>query len=110
MTQRLLAGPPLEAGAESWAAHRSRLGPLPGHSRGADVIRAIGEAGLLGRGGAAFPVARKWSTVAERAKGHAVVLANGAEGEPLGAKDRVLMRTRPHLVIDGALLAADAVG
>jgi NADH:ubiquinone oxidoreductase subunit F (NADH-binding) len=110
MTQRLLAGPPLEAGAESYAAHRARLGPMPGPSGRNDAIRAIAEAGLLGRGGAAFPVARKWSTVAERAAGHAIVLANGAEGEPLGAKDRVLMRTRPHLVLDGAILAADAVG
>ena len=110
MSQRLLAGPPLEAGAESWAAHRARLGPMPGPSGRTDIVRSIGEAGLLGRGGAAFPVARKWSSVAERANERAVVLANGAEGEPLGAKDRVLMRTRPHLVIDGALLAADAVG
>jgi NADH:ubiquinone oxidoreductase subunit F (NADH-binding) len=38
------------------------------------------------------------------------VLVNGAEGEPLSAKDRALMASRPHLVIDGALLAAGAVG
>jgi len=110
MTERLLAGPPLDAGPESYAAHRTRLGPLPGDSGRGEVIQAIAQAGLLGRGGASFPVARKWSTVAERAGGRAVVLANGAEGEPLGAKDRVLMRSRPHLVIDGALLAAGAVG
>ncbi len=66
--------------------------------------------GLLGRGGAGFPVARKWASVAGRANGDAIVLANGAEGEPLSAKDRVLMATRPHLVLDGAELAADAVG
>jgi NADH:ubiquinone oxidoreductase subunit F (NADH-binding) len=110
VTQRLLAGPPLEAGAESYAAHRSRLGALPVAAGRGGTIQAIAEAGLLGRGGASFPVARKWSTVAERPRGRAVVLANGAEGEPLGAKDRVLIRSRPHLVIDGALLAADAVG
>jgi NADH:ubiquinone oxidoreductase subunit F (NADH-binding) len=69
----------------------------------------IEASGLLGRGGAAFPVARKWRTVAERG-GDARVLVNGAEGEPLSAKDRAVMTLRPHLVVDGALLAADAVG
>jgi NADH:ubiquinone oxidoreductase subunit F (NADH-binding) len=66
--------------------------------------------GLLGRGGAGFPVGRKWRAVADRSDGHAVVLANGAEGEPLSRKDRSLMAARPHLVIDGALLAAREVG
>jgi NADH:ubiquinone oxidoreductase subunit F (NADH-binding) len=66
--------------------------------------------GILGRGGAGFPVGRKWRSVAERSGGRAAVLANGAEGEPLSAKDRNLMALRPHLVIDGAVLAARAVG
>ena len=74
------------------------------------LIGELESANLLGRGGAAFPVGRKWRAVAERASGRAVVLANGAEGEPLSLKDRTLMATRPHLVIDGALLAAEAVG
>src|SRR5207237_2235785 len=42
--------------------------------------------------------------------GGARLLVNGAEGEPLSAKDRVLMSARPHLVLDGALLAARVVG
>jgi NADH:ubiquinone oxidoreductase subunit F (NADH-binding) len=66
--------------------------------------------GLQGRGGAGFPVGRKWRSVAERSGGRAVVLANGAEGELLSMKDRTLMAARPHLVLDGALLAAEAVG
>ena len=74
------------------------------------LIGRLEAANLLGRGGAGFPVGRKWRAVADRANGRAVVLANGAEGEPLSLKDRTLMATRPHLVIDGALLAADAVG
>ncbi len=110
MTARILAGPPSAAGAESFPDHRRRLGPMPPIAERREVIGLLAASGLLGRGGAGFPVARKWSTVAERGAGAAVVLANGAEGEPLSAKDRTLMATRPHLVLDGAELAADAVG
>ncbi|HXN01244.1 MAG TPA: NADH-ubiquinone oxidoreductase-F iron-sulfur binding region domain-containing protein [Candidatus Dormibacteraeota bacterium] len=94
---------------ESLAAHRQRLGPLPALPSG-ELIAELESSGLLGRGGAGFPVGRKWRAVAERSSGRAVVLANGAEGEPLSRKDRSLMAARPHLVIDGALLAAQAVG
>ena len=97
------------AGAESLTAHLHRLGPMPALPSGA-LIAEVEASGLLGRGGAGFPVGRKWRAVAERAAGGAVVLANGAEGEPLSFKDRSLMTARPHLVIDGALLAARAVG
>jgi NADH:ubiquinone oxidoreductase subunit F (NADH-binding) len=108
---RLLGGPDLQAGAEPYSEHLRRLGELPPAEDRLDLIAAIEAAGLLGRGGASFPVGRKWRSVAERsAGGGAVVLANGAEGEPLSAKDRTLMALRPHLVLDGAELAADAVG
>ncbi len=100
---------PLGPAAESLAAHRQRLGPLP-KLPSDQLIAELEASGLLGRGGAGFPVGRKWRAVAERASGGAVVLANGAEGEPLSLKDRSLMAGRPHLVIDGALLAARAVG
>jgi NADH:ubiquinone oxidoreductase subunit F (NADH-binding) len=95
--------------AESLAMHRQRLGPLPALPSG-ELIAELESSGLLGRGGAGFPVGRKWRAVAERSSGRAVVLANGAEGEPLSRKDRSLMAARPHLVIDGAMLAARAVG
>lgn len=109
-TSQLRSGPSLEAGAESLGSHHRRIGALPSTSR-AELIAQIEASGLLGRGGAGFPVGRKWRSVAQRASGgKAVVLANGAEGEPLSLKDRSLMASRPHLVIDGALLAARAVG
>ncbi|HVS42542.1 MAG TPA: NADH-ubiquinone oxidoreductase-F iron-sulfur binding region domain-containing protein [Candidatus Dormibacteraeota bacterium] len=104
----LLAGPDPLGGAENAASHLSRLGPLP--VPGPGLIPALERSDLRGRGGAAFPVGRKWRSVAERRGGSPVVLVNGAEGEPLSRKDRVLMEARPHLVLDGAALAAAAVG
>ncbi len=80
-------------------------GPRP---KGGDaLIAAVHEAGLTGRGGAAFPTAIKLEAVRHRRRG--VVVANGTEGEPASWKDKVLLRRNPHLVIDGALLAAEAV-
>lgn len=101
------SGPDPRLGPERWYDHQRRLGPVP---TAAGLITVLEHSGLRGRGGAAFPVGRKWRSVAERRRGPAVVLANGAEGEPLSLKDRTLLAARPHLVIDGALLAALAVG
>jgi len=106
----LLAGRSLSAGPETYAEHVARVGPLPAGRARTDVIAGLEASGLLGRGGAGFPVGRKWRTVAERATGGAIVLANGAEGEPLSAKDRAVMSVRPHALIDGMILAAQAVG
>ncbi len=106
----LLAGRSLSAGAETLAEHRARLGPLPLAADRNDLIRVLEASGLAGRGGGAFPVGRKWRAVAERPDGPAVLLANGAEGEPLSAKDRAVMTVRPHALIDGLLVAARAVG
>jgi len=78
--------------------------PLP--RAGHELIDRIEKAGLLGRGGAAFPAATKWRAVADRSRGDAVVVVNGAEGEPQSHKDRLLMTSRPHLVLDGAFLAS----
>lgn len=75
-----------------------------------DVVRSwVADAGLQGRGGAWFPLARKWEAAVE-ADGIPVVVVNGAEDEPGSRKDRHLMATRPHLVLDGAVVAATAVG
>jgi len=91
--------------------HTARYGPQPsGLSRPQRqaLIAEVGRAGLTGRGGAGFPTARKLAAVAA---GHApVVVANGTEGEPACLKDRVLMARSPHLVLDGAVLAAELTG
>ena len=64
--------------------------------------------GLRGRGGAAFPVATKWEAAWSQPGPRAVVV-NGAEDEPGSLKDRYLLATRPHLVLEGALCSARAL-
>jgi NADH:ubiquinone oxidoreductase subunit F (NADH-binding) len=107
--RRLFDGPAIDGRPETLGSHVARLGAVPRPRDPRALIDEIERAGLLGRGGAGFPVGRKWRALADRRRGRAVVVANGAEGEPASAKDRVLMANRPHLVVDGALLAAEAV-
>lgn len=73
-----------------------------------ELLDTVQASGLLGRGGAAFPLAVKLRTVRDngRAAGGAVVIANGEEGEPASIKDRWLLRNRPHAILDGLRLAA----
>src|ERR1700716_487705 len=75
---------------------------------GPALIEAVERSGLRGRGGGDFPTARKLRSVSGRKRSTLVV--NGAEGEPASAKDRLLLATLPHLVLDGAVLTAAAVG
>jgi NADH:ubiquinone oxidoreductase subunit F (NADH-binding) len=102
-----MAGPSPTGGYERFDDHVRRLGARP--SGGDWLIDVVGQSGLRGRGGAWFPTARKWAAVAEHSDGHAVIVINAEEGEPLSAKDRVLLTLRPHLVLDGAVLAAEAL-
>lgn len=101
-TPRLLTPGPLDLRAER---RRGTYAP----PLCADVIAELEAAGLRGRGGAGFPAHVKWRAVAE-AEGPRVVVANGEEGEPASSKDRWLLTNRPHLVLDGLLLAARTVG
>jgi NADH:ubiquinone oxidoreductase subunit F (NADH-binding) len=80
--------------------------PLPVLANG-QLIGLLREAGLTGHGGAGFPTWRKLTAVA--AGSRAVVIGNGAEGEPASAKDKTLLTRAPHLVLDGLQLAATAV-
>jgi NADH:ubiquinone oxidoreductase subunit F (NADH-binding) len=98
--------------------HLDLHGPLPptgGRGRRRErhpadgMIDEIERSGLLGRGGASFPTATKMRAVAD-ARGRALVVLNGAEGEPASLKDRTLMEMLPHLVLDGGILAARVVG
>lgn len=103
---RLLAGPPRR---EDLAEHLARVGSLPYPLDGPDLLEAIEESGLAGRGGGYFPLARKMS-VAVASPGTPLVVVNATEGEPAVAKDGLLMSMRPHLILDGAEVVAAAVG
>src|SRR5688500_7541563 len=76
------------------------------------VIAELEASGLRGRGGAGFPTGRKWRTVAANRSDvvATTVVVNGAEGEPGTFKDRAILMANPYSVIEGALIAAHAVG
>ena len=104
-------GPALLAGlgsGPSLAAHREQYGDLPRLALD-DLVDAVDDVGLRGRGGAAFPFAIKLRTAADGAR-RPVVVVNLSEGEPASSKDSALARTRPHLVLDGAVATARALG
>jgi NADH:ubiquinone oxidoreductase subunit F (NADH-binding) len=96
------------------ADHLRRYGPPPVTAVGdggtaVPLVEAVEAAGLTGRGGAGFPTARKLRAVAE-GRGRPVVVVNAMESEPASRKDEFLIAVAPHLVLDGAVLAAAAVG
>lgn len=92
--------------------HLAVHGPLPAY--GPEDLAALAERiDLRGRGGAGFPFARKLRAVLRTAAardGRTAVVVNGSEGEPSCLKDTAVLLHTPHLVLDGALLAAAAVG
>jgi NADH-quinone oxidoreductase subunit F len=77
----------------------------------AATIEEIEASGLRGRGGAGFPTGRKWATVAanEPARIRPSVVVNASEGEPGSFKDRMLLRRNPYRIIEGAIIAAEAI-
>ena len=73
-----------------------------------DVMATVSASGLKGLGGAGFPAARKWNFVRQEPKPRLMVV-NADEGEPGTFKDRYLMETDPHRMLEGMLIAAWAV-
>ena len=102
------AGQP-EAVRERWRRARSRRGTAPRPGRDPRRGRGLGAAGS---GGAGFPTGRKWRTVAANRSSTipTTVVVNGAEGEPGSFKDRAILRANPYRVLEGALIAAGALG
>ncbi len=109
---RLLRNVPTQ-GAMSLQTHLETHGEMPAvrrrERRGSSaLIEQVEQAGLSGRGGGSFPTAMKMRAVVGRGK--PIVVVNATEGEPTSLKDRTLLETLPHLVLDGAALAARAIG
>ena len=76
----------------------------------AEVITEIKAAGLVGRGGAAFPTGIKWEGAANAPGGEKYVICNADESEPGTFKDRILLLDDPHRTIEGMCIAAHAIG
>ncbi len=90
----------------AWEAWRKATGELSPDS----VISIISESGLRGRGGAGYPAGVKWRDCATQPDLRRYVVANGFEADPGAQVDRALMERDPHAVVEGAALAAWAVG
>ena len=76
----------------------------------AQVVAEVLEAGLRGRGGAGFPAAIKWKTVAETAADQKYICCNADEGDSGTFADRMLMEGDPGTLIEGLAIAALATG
>jgi len=75
-----------------------------------EVLAEVKAAGLVGRGGAAFPTGIKWEGAAKAAGEPKYIVCNADESEPGTFKDRILMEEDPHRTIEGMIIAAHAVG
>ncbi|MFD7376557.1 NADH-ubiquinone oxidoreductase-F iron-sulfur binding region domain-containing protein [Streptomyces mirabilis] len=76
----------------------------------AGVIREVTDAGLVGRGGAAFPTGRKWQATASQPDRPHYLVCNADESEPGTFKDRVVMEGDPYALVEAMTIAAYAVG
>ena len=75
-----------------------------------ELIKVVSDAGLRGRGGAGFPTGKKWQFTREASEQPHYLVLNGGEDEPGSKKDRVLLENLPHLVLEGSILGAYAIG
>jgi NADH:ubiquinone oxidoreductase subunit F (NADH-binding)/NADH:ubiquinone oxidoreductase subunit E len=75
-----------------------------------EVVAEVEASGLQGRGGAGFPVGRKWKFVAQAGRTPRYMICNADESEPLIFKDRVLIDTNPHQLLEGMAIGGYACG
>ena len=74
------------------------------------VIAIVKESALRGRGGAGFPTGLKWSFMPRQFPGQKYLVCNSDEGEPGTCKDRDILQFNPHIVVEGMIIAAYAMG
>ncbi|MBI4903829.1 MAG: NADH-quinone oxidoreductase subunit NuoF [Acidobacteria bacterium] len=74
------------------------------------IIQEVKDSNLRGRGGAGFPTGMKWGFVPRQSPKPKYIVVNSDESEPGTCKDRVLIENDPHMLIEGCLIAAQAVG
>jgi NADH-quinone oxidoreductase subunit F len=75
-----------------------------------EVIEEVKKSGVRGRGGAGFPAGVKWGFIPKQSDGPKYLVCNADESEPGTFKDRVLMESDPHQLIEGCALCCYAVG
>jgi NADH-quinone oxidoreductase subunit F len=94
-----------------YQALRKILGKDDGEGLTQDqVIAIVKESSLRGRGGAGFPTGLKWSFMPRQFPGQKYLVCNSDEGEPGTCKDRDILQFNPHIVIEGMIIAAYAMG
>jgi NADH:ubiquinone oxidoreductase subunit F (NADH-binding)/(2Fe-2S) ferredoxin/NAD-dependent dihydropyrimidine dehydrogenase PreA subunit len=87
------------------ALTKALRGMLPG-----EVVSEVIESGLRGRGGGGFPTGRKWSECSEAPGAEKYIICNADEGDPGAYMDRCVLEGNPHLILEGMMIAAWAVG
>ncbi len=96
---------------EDYIAHDGYRGlKNAAHMSGEDIVTAVTDSGLRGRGGAGFPTGIKWKTVASLQAQQKYIVCNADEGDSGTFADRMIMEGDPFLLIEGMTIAALAVG
>jgi len=75
-----------------------------------ELIKEIKASGLRGRGGGGFPTGRKWGECMDAPSDEKYVICNADEGDPGAYMDRSVLEGNPHLVLEGMMVGARAVG
>ena len=107
-----MSRPPLDIGAYEANDGYQSLHKIAARMSAADVMETIKSSGLKGRGGAGFPTGLKWSFVpqGESSPQQKYLVVNADEMEPGTFKDRLLMEGDPHLLLEGMIISAYAIG